>query len=64
MHFTLFSGSEPVYKSFFKKEKKKKMKKKEAITLVVLYHLSMGVGESHLKCKMQYCPTFPWLLFI
>lgn len=40
------------------------MKKKEAITLVVLYHLSMGVGESHHKCKMQYCPTFPWLLFI
>lgn len=58
MHFTLFSGSEPVYKSFFEK------KKRQAFTVVVLCDLSMGGGESCLKCKMQYCPSFPWLLFI
>lgn len=53
MHFTLFSGSEPVYKSFFKKKKKRK-----AITVVVLYHLSMGVGNLVSSVQCSTVPVF------
>lgn len=51
MHFTLFSGSEPVYKSFFGK-------KRQAFTVVVLYDLSMGGGNLVSSVKCSTVPVF------
>lgn len=52
MHFTLFSGSEPVYKSFFKKKKRK------AFTVVVLCDLPMGGGNLVSSVKCSTVPVF------
>lgn len=51
MHFTLFSGSEPVYKSFFEK-------KRQAFTVVVLCDLPMGGGNLVSSVKCSTVPVF------